>query len=273
MRRLWLAWMSCAPALAAISGNVVNGSTGELVPGAVIRLYEMGPNGPAEAARARAGPRGEFAIDREVAGPRFLRTVFDGVAYDCALPMGPPEGGVTLVVYRSSKDPAAARLASHTVSAERAAGRTIVHERYIYVNEGTTTWNDPRDGTLRFHVPPAAGGEIAVQATPPGGAPLEQAAEKGPQPGTWRVPYPVRPGETRFDVRYSVPQEVAAALPLSRGPPPAAVADEDPGENPDRGGPQLDQIPPRIYRRGPLLVAMMLTIFAAGFVRLYLRGD
>jgi hypothetical protein len=44
-----------------------------------------------------------------------------------------------------------------------------------------------------------------VTISGPGGVPLQRAAEKAGQPGVFKVSYPVKPGETRFDVTYTLP--------------------------------------------------------------------
>src|SRR5262249_21797552 len=71
-------------------------------------------------------------------------------------------------------------------------------------NNGKTAWNDPDTGTLQIFVP-AAAGKPTVQATAPNGAPIGAPVTKTAKPEIWSVDFPIKPGDTRFDVSYTLP--------------------------------------------------------------------
>jgi hypothetical protein len=79
-----------------------------------------------------------------------------------------------------------------------------ISETYLFTNTGKTAWNDPNLGTLKFAVPQGASAP-KVQATAPGGMPLGAAVNRNSRTETYFVDFAVKPGDTRFDVSYTVP--------------------------------------------------------------------
>jgi hypothetical protein len=80
-----------------------------------------------------------------------------------------------------------------------------INEVYLFNNDGNTAWNDPGTGTLHFFLPAAADGKAKVEVTAPGGMAIGAPMAKTSKADIYEVDYPVKPGETRFDVTYSVP--------------------------------------------------------------------
>jgi hypothetical protein len=94
---------------------------------------------------------------------------------------------------------------------EPGGGQMVINETYLCSNGGKTTWNDPGHGTVRFYLPAGAGGKVAVNATGPGGLPLGVPVDKTSTPDVYAVDFPVKPGETRVDLSYTVPYTEGAA--------------------------------------------------------------
>ena len=63
----------------------------------------------------------------------------------------------------------------------------------------------PANGSFRFYLPPEAKGQVSVTINAPGGMPIQRPAEKTNTPNVYKVNYPIKPGETRFDLNYTVP--------------------------------------------------------------------
>jgi hypothetical protein len=194
------------PAVAAVSGAVANRTTGQPLAGVTVVLNSMGQNGFAPLAETKADARGRFAFDREVQGPLMVRVTFEGVPYFQVLPPGSPTTDVTLDVYNSSKQPGAAKVSKHLLAfAPSAQGHMTIQETYLCTNDGKTAWNDPGSGELRFYLPAAAGGNVEVNATAPGGMAVPASLIKTSSPDILAVDFAIKPGETSFDVNYSVP--------------------------------------------------------------------
>ena len=214
MRKCLFAWVvAAAPALAAISGTVVNGTTGQPQPGIAVTLLRMGASGPEAAGDGKADAQGKFSLnaDTSAQGPTLIRATVDGVTYTKILPPGMPSQGVTLEVYNASKQPGDAKVSKHLLFFEPSGQTLTINETFLFTNTGKTAWNDPADGTLHFFLPPGAEGKVKINATSPGGMPLQESAVKTNKPDIYKVNFPVRPGETRFDLSFTTPYTEGAA--------------------------------------------------------------
>jgi hypothetical protein len=201
-----------ATAHAAVTGTVTNRTTNKPQPGATVGLYKLGTrNGLELIDQAKTDASGAFTINQTLQGPHLIRTAWDGVTYNHMLPPGQPATGLALDVYNSSKQPGAAKVDKHMILFEPSGGQLAVTETYLFTNEGKTAWNDPDSGTLKFFAPEGAG-KPTVQATAPGGAPIGAPVNKTAKSDIYAVDFPVKPGETRFDVSYTLPYTEGADL-------------------------------------------------------------
>jgi hypothetical protein len=123
-----------------------------------------------------------------------------------------PSEGFTLDVYNASKQPAGAKVSKHMILFEPTGEQLAVTEAFVVSNTGKTAWNDPADGTLHFFLPPGVQGQPQVTATPPGGQPLQQPAQKTSQAGVFKISFPMRPGDSRVDVTYAMPYKEGVPL-------------------------------------------------------------
>jgi len=204
--RLLATILAATAAHAAITGTVINRSTGKPQAGATVAFYKVATaTGPELVDQAKSDADGKFSISQTPPpGPSLLRTAFDGITYNHMLPPGSPTTGITLDVYNASKSQGEAKASKHMILFEPGGGRMSVSETYLFTNTGKTAWNDPDLGTLKFAVPQGASAP-KVQATAPGGMPLGAAVSRNPRTETYFVDFAVKPGDTRFDVTYTVP--------------------------------------------------------------------
>jgi len=98
---------------------------------------------------------------------------------------------------------AATKVGKHMILFEPGGGQMVVNETYLCSTTG--------GGTLQFYLPAAANGQVQVNATAPGGVAIEAAVKKTSKPDVYAVDVPVKPGETRFDLSYTVPYTEGAA--------------------------------------------------------------
>jgi len=193
------------PAMAAVTGRVVNRTTGGPLAGATVELNRLSENGVEPIGEARTDAQGRFSFPQDAPGPQLLRVAFDGVTYFRTLAPGAPTSDVALDVYAASKQPGAAKVSKHMLFFEpSAAGQMAIQETFLYTNTGNTAWHDPGKGELRFHLSAAAGGKAQVNATAPGGMPIPAALVKTSSADVMAVDFAIKPGETRFDVTYTV---------------------------------------------------------------------
>jgi hypothetical protein len=199
-----------AAANAAVTGTVVNKTTGKPQAGATVVFNKLDPQlGITFVDQAKSGADGSFTINQEMTQgiPYLIRTAYDGVTYNHMLPPGSATAGLTIEVYNSSKLPGAAKVSKHMLMFEpSSSGQMQVAETFLVENNGQTAWNDPGNGTVHFYLPAAAGGKATAQVLSPGSMPIGAPVAKTSKPDVFEIDYPVKPGgETRFDVTYSVP--------------------------------------------------------------------
>jgi hypothetical protein len=203
------------PAAAAITGTVINKTTGKPQAGATVALNKLGQQlGIEMIDQAKSGADGSFTINQDIpAGqtPYLIRTAYDGVTYNHMLPPGSPTTGLTIEVYNSSKQPGTAKVSKHMILFEPSAGQLEINETFLFQNDGQTAWNDPGNGTLHFFLPAAAEGKVKAEVTGPGSLPIGAPVAKTTKPEVFEVDYPVKPGETRFDLTYIVPYTEGAS--------------------------------------------------------------
>jgi hypothetical protein len=210
MKRLALLVVAAA-AHAAITGTVINRSTGKPQQGATVAYYKVATaTGPELIDQAKSDADGHFTINQTPPpGPSLLRTAFDGITYNHMLPPGSPTTAITLDVYHASKSQGDAKVTKHMILFEPGGGQVSVSETYLFTNSGKTAWNDPDLGTLKFAIPQGASAP-KVQATAPGGMPLGAAVSRNSRTETYFVDFAIKPGDTRFDVSYAVPYSEGA---------------------------------------------------------------
>jgi hypothetical protein len=197
--------LGSSPAIAAVSGTVINRTSNTPLAGAVVGFYKLGQNGPELAEQATCDAQGAFTINQNVEAPSLIRTAFGGVTYTLTLQPGSPTTGVALEVYDASRQPGGAKITKHMLLFEPSGGQMRVSETYLFANNGKTTWNDPANGTLRFHLPTEAKGKAQVNATAPGGASIEAPLVTTSKPDILDVDFAIKPGETRIDLNYAIP--------------------------------------------------------------------
>jgi hypothetical protein len=115
----------CAPAFAAVTGTVVNRTTGQPAVAATVGFYKFGPSGMERVDQAKSDAQGHFSIDREPdgQGPSMLRVEIDGVTYNHMLPPGTPATGVEIAVFSASAPARPVKVSKHMICSSPAAGR------------------------------------------------------------------------------------------------------------------------------------------------------
>lgn len=195
---------------AAVTGVVINGSTGRPQAGATVGLNKLGQqNGIELVDQAKTDAEGRFTINQPVQGPHLIRTAFDGVTYNHMLPPGSPTTGLRLEVYNASKSPGDAKITKHMILLEPSGVDMTVNETLLLTNNGKSAWNDAGGGgTVQFYLPSGANGKAEVRATAPGGLPIGVAIVKTSKPDVYAVDFPVKPGESRIDITYTTPYTI-----------------------------------------------------------------
>lgn len=201
-----LVLLAVAPILAAVDGTIVNGTTGKPEPDTVVMLIQPTQSGMQTLGTTKSDAQGKFSFDNnDASGPRLIQAVFQGVQYNKMVPPGMPSTGVEIPVFASSNKAGTAKETQHFIVLQPGEKEMTVSEGLLYVGDPKVTYYDPVKGSVRFYVPPEAKGPISVTVNPAGGMPIPRPALKTEVPNIYKIDYPVRPGETRFDLNYTVP--------------------------------------------------------------------
>ena len=201
------------PALAQVRGTVTNGTTGAPAAGVALTLSTFsGGMRPVE--EVQSGPDGSFAFTKQLPAVSSdqpfqgsIRAEFEGIGYTEVLRSDASRDDVRVTVYsaRSTDIPPPDM---RVVWFQPEGERLRVHELYQLVNDSDSpvTYSS-EEGTLRFHLPSAAAGDVEVSGTGPAGMPLQSSALPAGEPGLYLVDFPLKPGENRISVSYSVPHQ------------------------------------------------------------------
>jgi len=313
---LAVAFGSCA--FAAIDGVIVNGTSGKPQPTVSVSLLQPGQAGMQTLASTKSDSGGKFRFEQEPPGPKLIQATFAGVVYNHVITPGSPSTGVEVDVYESSKKPGAAHVAQDMVLLQPSPDELDVSEAVLYQNSSKTSYNNPESGTFRFFVPKDAKADPAVTITAPGGMPIKRPAEKTKEDRVFKIDYPVKPGETRFDISYVVPSAdplMFSGRILHSGPTRlvvpngvslegkdiqalgqepttqasiydvtnksytvlvkgfGALGGNDANSGEDEGEPQIEAVPPHIYKQMYLILALALGILGLGSFLLYRNGQ
>jgi hypothetical protein len=201
-----LVLLAAAPIFAAVDGTIVNGTTGKPEPDTVVMLIQPTQSGMQTLGTTKSDAQGKFSFDNnDASGPRLIQAIFQGVQYNKMVPPGMPSTGVEIPVFASSNKAGTAKETQHFIVLQPGEKEMTVSEGLLYVGDPNVTYYDPVKGSVRFYVPPEAKGPISVTVNPAGGMPIPRPALKTEVPNIYKIDYPVRPGETRFDLNYTVP--------------------------------------------------------------------
>ncbi len=195
----------CATTLLAIDGTVVNKTSGKPTGDVPIVLMRLGDGGMMPAGTVKSSPDGKFSFPQGVDGPLLLQAISNGVTYNKLLRPGDTGKNIELEIYDTSKQPGIAKIVQHMMLIEPNEGKLNVSESIIFRNDGKVSYLDPANGSYRFYLDPEAKASLQLRVSGPGNMPVKKEAEPAGPANTYKVDFALRPGESRFDLQYSLP--------------------------------------------------------------------
>jgi hypothetical protein len=186
-----------------LTGTVTNGTTGKPAAGDEIILINLS-SGMEVAANTKADSAGKFSFTLKdgPGGPHLIRAVHQGVTYHQMAPPG--VSNVEMNVYDVAKSVPGIQVTADVMRFQAESG-TLQGIRLFAVNNASSpAKTQMNDHNFEFYLPPGAKIEQA-QAKAPGGQPI--AADVSPQAekNRYAVVFPLRPGETQFQIEYTMP--------------------------------------------------------------------
>lgn len=193
--------------LFAVDGVVINGTTTKPQAGVFVQLMQPGTSGMQTLGTTKTDAEGKFKIEKDIPpGPAIVQAIYQGATYNLVLTPGTPQTNTSIVVNDTTTDPASAKMTQHMILLEPGTDNIQLNETFLLQNDTTKTYSDPQKGSAEFYLPREANGTAEVTINAPGGMPIRRPAEQTNMPGVFKVNYPVKPGETRFEVRYTLPK-------------------------------------------------------------------
>ncbi|MGA2967192.1 MAG: carboxypeptidase regulatory-like domain-containing protein [Terriglobales bacterium] len=185
-----------------LTGTVTNGTTGKAAAGDEVILINIA-NGMDVAGSTKADSSGKFSFKlTDSAGPHLIRAVHQGVNYHQMAPPG--TNSVDVQVYD-----VAAKVNGLSVTADvmrfQSGGGTLQGIRlFVVSNTSSPATTQMGDRNFEFYLPPGAKIE-QLQARAPNGQPIPADAAPEAEKGRYAIAFPLRPGETQFQLEYTLP--------------------------------------------------------------------
>jgi hypothetical protein len=209
-RSLLLCTLLLASASAqTLTGTVKNGTTNKPAVGDDVVLLSLG-QGMEESGRTKTDVKGTFRLKLDnAASPHLVRLIHQGVTYHRMAPPGTTS--VEVQVFDVSK-----KVEGISVTADvmrfQAQGSELQGIRLFAVNN---TSDPPRtqmsDQSFEFYLPDGAQVDQSMAMTA-GGQPINSAPVPQKQKNRYAFLFPLRPGETQFQVSYHMPYSGEASF-------------------------------------------------------------
>ena len=188
-----------------LKGTVKNGTTGKPAAGDDVVLLDMS-QGMNEAARSKSDAQGQFSFKyEETGGPHMVRVLHQGVNY---FPQGgiipPGTSSAEVTVYDAAAKVQGIGLTVDMLRAQSEGSALQVTELWAVKNTSTPPRTQMSDNAFEIMLPPEAQVDSSA-ASGPGGQPINSAPVPQAEKGKYAFIFPLRPGETRFQVSYHLP--------------------------------------------------------------------
>jgi hypothetical protein len=187
----------------SITGTVINKTTNKPAAGDDVVLIRLA-QGMQEAARTKTDARGSFTLDVPDAGMHLVRVTHDKATY--FRPAPPGTQSVEVDVYNAAEKVAGVTSEADVMRVETdESGKTLkVVENFFIKNDSTPPKTQFSARSFEFYLPAGAVIEGSA-ALAPGSMPVKAAPMPLGDPNHYAFVFPLRPGETRFQITYSLP--------------------------------------------------------------------
>jgi hypothetical protein len=184
-----------------LTGTVKNATTDKPSAGDDVILIKLG-NGMEEAARTKSDSKGNFSFKYDDQGPHLIRAVHQGVTYHRMAPPGTTS--VEVEVNDVAKKVDGISLTADVMRFQVEQNQLEVMRLFAVNNSSKPPKTQMNDRNFEFYLPEGAK-IVQSTATTAGGNPLNQAPVPQSEKNKYAYIFPLRPGETRFEIAYAIP--------------------------------------------------------------------
>src|SRR5579872_5366932 len=186
-----------------LTGSVKNATTNKPGAGDDVVLITLG-QGMEEAGRTKADAKGNFSFKLDQQGPHLVRVIHQDVTYHRMAPPGTTS--VEVEVYDVSKKVEGIEVVADIMRFQAGNGTMQIERTFAVQNNSKPPRTQMNEHNLEFYVPDGAKIEEG-EAMTAGGQPIKSAPvpEGDNAKNRYSFLFPLRPGETRFNVVYTLP--------------------------------------------------------------------
>lgn len=187
----------------AITGVVTNKTTGKPSGGDDVVLLKLA-QGMQELARTKSDGKGKFSIDVPESGLHLLRVTHDKANY--FQPVQPGQSSVNVDVFSAAPQVDGVTLDADVmrIQTDPSGSGLRVVEHFFMKNESSPAKTLMSEHPFELYLPPGATVEGAA-AKAPGGMAVQSGLVPEAEANRYTIIFPIRPGETEFQVTYKVP--------------------------------------------------------------------
>ena len=200
---------SCLATAQTLTGTVKNSTTGKPAAGDDVVLLSLG-QGMEEAGRTKTDAKGHFTFKLDTQGPHLVRVIHQEVTYHRMAPPGTTSVGVE--VYDVSKKVEGIQVVADIMRFQATQGQLQIERTFAVNNASKPPRTQMNEHNLEFYVPDGAtiteGEAMTAGGQPVKSAPVPEDNSKS----RYAFLFPLRPGETRFSVVYTVPYTGSANI-------------------------------------------------------------
>jgi len=188
-----------------LSGTVTNGTSNKPAAGDEVILINLA-NGMDVAGSTKADSAGKFSFKIDASngagGPHLIRAVHQGVTYHQFAPPG--TNSVEVKVYDVSKKIDGLSLTADVFRIQADSSSLQGMRLFAVDNNSSPAVTQMNDHNFEFYLP--AGAKVEqLQARAPNGQPIPAEAVPQKEPGRYAIAFPLRPGETQFQLEFTMP--------------------------------------------------------------------
>ena len=197
---------ACAETL---TGTVTNGTTSKPAAGDDVILLSLG-QGMEEAGRTKSDAQGKFSLGLGgPAGPHLVRVVHQGVTYHRMAPPG--TNSVEVQVFDVAKKIEGIKVAADLMYVQAKSDELGITRIFSVDNSSQPPRTQMNDENFEFYLP--EGAQIdGSEAQTAGGQPVNSAPVPQAEKNRYAFVFPLRPGETQFQVTYRIPYSGSAQV-------------------------------------------------------------
>ncbi len=184
-----------------LTGTVTNGTTNKPAVGDEVILINLA-NGMDVAGSTKADSNGKYSFKVTVPGPHLIRAVHQGVTYHQMAPPGTNTADVQ--VYDVATKITGLSLTADVMRFQADSTSMQGVRLFVVNNASSPPVTQMNDHNFEFYLP--AGAKVEqLQARAPNGQPISADAVPQPEKNRYAIAFPLRPGETQFQIEFTMP--------------------------------------------------------------------